>query len=96
MRATILLAFVLVVTSCTEGYRSKAAAFYSGAAARVTCYSGGKPIYDSCSTGKVSSEKESDGYFFRDAVTNRLVEVSGECVIDYEAPCPQSAVRPGP
>lgn len=36
------------------------------------------------STGKVSSEQDSDGYYFTDAKDKRLKEVSGNCVIQYK------------
>lgn len=55
-----------------------------GNPAHVTCYSGGKLIYDGYSTGKVSSESNSDGYYFRDKKDGLLKEVSGNCVITYE------------
>ncbi len=35
------------------------------------------------STGKVLSEENSDGYFFRDAADGKFKEVSGNCVIGY-------------
>ena len=54
-----------------------------GDPAKVECWSGGKLIYSGHSTGKVESEASSDGYFFRDAETSKLMEVSGNCVITY-------------
>lgn len=81
-----LLLFVAVAVSlagCTEAGWSKVTSF--GVAASVTCYSGGKVIYEGRSTGKVSSETHSDGYYFRDSRTQKLMEVSGECVITYDS-----------
>jgi hypothetical protein len=52
-----------------------------GSPADITCYSGGKVIYQGQSTGKVSTENQSDGWYFEDASTHRLVRVSGQCVI---------------
>lgn len=40
-------------------------------------------IYEGESTGKVSSELSSDGYFFVDKKDGKLKEVSGNCVIEY-------------
>ena len=62
--------------------------FSLGSGARVTCHSGGKVIFEGCSTGKAISESTSDGYYFKEKITGRFVEVSGDCVIDYEAMCP--------
>lgn len=39
------------------------------------------PIKTYISTGKVGSEENSDGYYFKDAATGELVEVSGNVVI---------------
>lgn len=52
-----------------------------GSPAHVTCYSGGQVIYDGQSTGKVSTEHQSDGWYFEDAATHRLVRISGTCVV---------------
>jgi hypothetical protein len=51
--------------------------------AEVICYSGGKEIYSGRSTGKVYSEKQSDGWFFKDKASGRLMEVSGDCIFRY-------------
>jgi len=36
----------------------------------------------------VSNEDGSDGYYFRSQTTGRLVEISGQCKIDYDAEKP--------
>lgn len=38
-------------------------------------------IYKGRSTGKIETEEQSDGWFFKDAQDNKLVRVSGDCVI---------------
>jgi hypothetical protein len=68
--------------SCTDAGCSKLSSL--GDRAKISCYSGGKLIYEGESTGKVSSERNSDGYYFKDAEDGRLKEVSGNCVIVYE------------
>jgi hypothetical protein len=73
----IMLAFTL--TSCTDGRMSKLMSY--GSSRSIECYSGAKLIYKGISTGKISSETQSDGYFFRDSATGKLMEVSGNCVI---------------
>ncbi len=52
-----------------------------GSPAQITCYSGGHAVFDAHSTGKVSTERGSDGWYFEDAATERPVRVSGQCVI---------------
>jgi len=52
-----------------------------GSSGHVTCYSGGKIIYDGDSDGKIMSENGSDGWYFMEKSTGRLVRVSGDCLI---------------
>lgn len=77
----IIGALALAITGCTEAQRGKV--FALGDEAKVTCWSGGLQIYDGFSTGKVSSEQNSDGYYFVDKELNKTIEVSGNCVIIY-------------
>ena len=48
---------------------------------KVSQYSGGSKINEWVSTGKVISEKGSDGYYFHD-VKGKYIEVSGHLVIE--------------
>lgn len=48
---------------------------------KVEMYSGGKLVRSWESSGKVSSEDNSDGYYFKDFDTGKLVEISGDIVI---------------
>jgi len=81
MKTLFIIATFITLAGCTDAFRSQFAAF--GEPAHVVCYSGDLAIYDGYSTGKVSSPKNSDGYQFRDRETGVLVEVSGNCVINY-------------
>ena len=78
----ICLIFLLGAGGCTDAQRGKLGAL--GEAARVECWSGGKLIYEGVSSGKLSSESNSDGYNFVDAKTGKFMEVSGNCVITYD------------
>lgn len=75
------LLLLLVVCSCTDAKMAKLSNL--GSSAEIKCYSGGNIIYHGKSTGKVSSEERSDGYYFRDKETGGLKEVSGDCIINY-------------
>jgi hypothetical protein len=66
---------------CTDAQRGKIGAL--GDNAKIECYSGGKLIYSGISSGKISSEENSDGYHFVDEQTDKFMEVSGNCVITY-------------
>tara|TARA_Y100000592_G_scaffold3363_1_gene4876 strand:+ start:9638 stop:9871 length:234 start_codon:yes stop_codon:yes gene_type:complete len=54
-----------------------------GSAADIVCYSGGKLILETESTGKVISENGS-GYYFKDKKDNRMTEVDAACIIKYK------------
>lgn len=75
------IAAVVAVTGCTDAGMGKFASL--GSSASITCYSGGKLIYEGRSTGKVKSEENSDGYYFVDQSDGKLKEVSGNCIITY-------------
>ena len=79
MRIFFILTIAALSAGCTDAARSKLDAL--GNEAHVKCYSGGAVIYDGRSTGRVFSPDNSDGWTFRDAKTQALVEVSGDCVI---------------
>lgn len=55
-----------------------------GSPHRVTCYAGTAVIYQGESTGNVSSEGSSDGWFWKDTKTGKLVEASGTCLFEQE------------
>lgn len=70
---------ILAIVACTDTQKASFGAL--GRPGHITCYSGGKPILDENSTGKIASETQSDGWKFQSATDNKLVRVSGDCVI---------------
>lgn len=79
----LLLAAMIALGGCTDAGRARIGAM--GNSGSVTCYSGTLKIFESRSTGKIQrAESGADGYYFVDAATNKLTEVSGNCVIVYE------------
>jgi hypothetical protein len=79
MNRFIICLFCILFVGCTDGFYKRFAVL--GDPAKITCYSGGKVIYEGTSTGKVGAEEQSDGWYFEDADTHKLVRVSGDCVI---------------
>ena len=77
-----LIILLAVFSGCTDAQRGKIGAI--GEFAKVECWSGGKLIYSGASSGKISSESNSDGYNFVDKKTDKFMEVSGNCVITYD------------
>lgn len=77
---TILAAATLLgLVGCTEAERAK----FSGLGSEhlVEMYSGGVKVREWTASGKVLSEADSDGYYFKDKDTGALIEVSGDVVI---------------
>lgn len=74
----LLLGLILGLAGCTDARWSKLTQL--GDAQQVKCYSGGVLIYEGISTGKVISEANSDGYYFRERATGSVVEISADCV----------------
>ena len=78
----IISCIAVTLTACTDAQRGKIGAI--GENAKVDCWSGGQLIYSGVSSGKISSESQSDGYNFVDEKTGKYMEVSGNCVITYD------------
>ncbi len=72
---------VLVITfaSCTDATRAKLSGYGDTYTIKVmSC----DTIITYKSSGKVISEGQSDGYYFNDATTGKLIEVSGTVIIE--------------
>lgn len=76
----IAVCFVLSLPSCTDAEWDRYAAL--GDEHHITLYSGGIAVRSWTSTGKVKTEANSDGYYFRDKDTQRLVWVTSDLVIE--------------
>jgi hypothetical protein len=75
----ISILFALVLGGCSDAERGKIEAI--GHEAYIQCWSAGVKYYEGTSTGKVFTEKESDGWYFVEKGSNQLIRVSGPCVI---------------
>jgi hypothetical protein len=76
---TLIIGLFILSLSCTDATRSKLGGY--GDEFKIEMYSGGQMVREWTSSGKVLSEEGSDGYYFNDKNTGKLVEVSGEVVI---------------
>lgn len=91
MRILILaLVGLAALSGCTDSQFGKLAVL--GNSAEVTCYSGGKAFFHARSTGKVSNEQNSDGFFARWTDLDEqgkptgkpyYASISGDCKIVY-------------
>ena len=73
---------LLLLVGCTDARMGKLKSF--GRSRSIKCYSGSKVIYQGYSTGKINSEQNSDGYYFVERGTGKLLEVSGNCILGAE------------
>lgn len=80
MKKLITIAIIsLCLASCADATKAKIGGY--GDDHKVEMYSGGEKIREWTSSGKVLSEADSDGYFFKEKDTGKLIEVSGDVVI---------------
>ena len=78
--ATLFIVIILGGFSCTDAQRSKIGGF--GDEFKVEMINCNGTVARSwISSGKVSSEKDSDGYYFKDKKTGNLIEVTGMLII---------------
>lgn len=80
--AILLLITVYLFTGCTSADRAKICAY--GSKHKITLYSGGVAVRTWHSSGAISNEEHSDGYYFMDDATGKLVTISGQVVIEQE------------
>lgn len=76
----VLLSALGLMSGCSEAEVGKYAAL--GSEHHITLYSGGIVVRTWVSTGKVETERNSDGYYFIDKATRKLVRVTGDLVVE--------------
>ncbi|NDB85215.1 MAG: hypothetical protein EB127_21310 [Alphaproteobacteria bacterium] len=76
--AILLLIVIFLFTGCTNAERAKM--FALGSKHKITLYSGGIAV----TSGVIQNEERSDGYYFMDDDSHRLIRVSGNIVIEQE------------
>ena len=76
----VLLVVVVMFTSCTDATRAKFGGYGDEFKVEmINC--DGSVSREWVSSGKVLSEASSDGYYFNDKETGKLIEVTGRLVI---------------
>jgi hypothetical protein len=76
-----LLTIMATMVSCTDATMSKMGGYGDTFTIKVL---GPDTVITYHSTGKVISEEHSDGYYFTNRETGKLVEVSGNVIIEQE------------
>ena len=76
---TIMIGLI-ALGSCTDAYRSKMGGYGDEFKVEIlNC--DGTVAREWISSGKVLSEEHSDGYYFKDKETGKLIEVTGRLII---------------
>jgi hypothetical protein len=75
LRTLCVSIIVLSMLGCTDADVSGFQAY--GQKHHIKQYSGGQLVGEWTSTGKVSNEGNSDGYYFEDDTTHKIVELTG-------------------
>jgi hypothetical protein len=71
----------VLCSGCTDAMMGKFKSL--GNSARVRCWSGGQLIVDTVSSGKISSEANSNGYYFVEKSSGDVIEVDADCIFRY-------------
>lgn len=79
MRVLLFIASLVFIGGCSNAGVASMQAL--GVDHRIELWSGGQKVMEWTSSGKVFSEDGSDGYYFCDKKTNRLVRVTGDIVV---------------
>jgi hypothetical protein len=77
-----IIAAAVCCCGCTDADFAKLTSL--GNTASVKCYSGGKLVFNTTSTGKIRNEKNSNGYFFVEKDTGETIEVDMDCIFRYK------------
>jgi len=77
----VTITLSLLLSSCTSSYRAKLGGYGDEFKIEVLSPIDGKILREWISVGKVKSEASSDGYYFKDKKTGKLIEVTGFLVI---------------
>lgn len=82
MKKFIVIALLCSTLGCMDADVSQITSI--GSPHKVTLWSGGQAAKVWHSTGKVKTEQETDGWFFTDKATGKLVRVSGTISVEQE------------
>ena len=80
LQLSLLMLMLLATTSCTDANIAKLGGYGDEFKVQmINC--DGTISHEWISSGKVQSEKGSDGYYFNDKSTKKLIEVTGRLII---------------
>ena len=82
MKRILLLIATVSLIGCSDANISAFAA--NGSKHRIALFSGGVKVGEWVSSGKIENEQHSDGYYFKDSSSGKLVSISGTVIITQE------------
>lgn len=82
MKIALLIVAIAMMAGCKDATVAQWNSL--GKPHTITVYSGGVAVKVFHSTGNVSNEPNSDGWYFEDRDTHKLVEVAGSLVIEQD------------
>lgn len=77
----ILLSTTLLINSGCSNSKIAAASAW-GKRHRVTLFSGGKEVGQWITSGKIENEHQSNGYYFQDDKTKKVILINGDVIIE--------------
>ena len=94
----LLVILVIALVSCTDAETARWGGYGQDFKIEMLSSATGQVIKTYHSSGKVSSEANSDGYYFMDRETNKLTEIAGGIIIitpeSYENAMREVSVEP--
>lgn len=81
LAAAVLFLALSALTACTDAERSRLLSY--GDTAKITCYSGGKAIFEDYSTGKVL-QSPSGGLIYESKLTGKHTRAYADCIMVVE------------
>jgi hypothetical protein len=79
MKLNIALLALFALLGCTDAQMTQFTTL--GTSGHIRCYSGNYKFYEGDSTGKIATETQSDGWYFREKGSGKLIRISGACLI---------------
>lgn len=82
MKRILLLIATVSLIGCSDANLSAFSA--NGSKHRIALFSGGTKVGEWVSSGRIENQEHSDGFYFKDSETKKLVSISGTVIITQE------------
>jgi len=79
MKGLFVLTALLAVAGCTDATMAHIGQL--GDQSAVQCFSGGQVVYNGTSTGKIESNANEDGIYFKEKESGKFVRLYADCIV---------------